>query len=184
MFHLITGNLLQDNGINYITNDMIGIQVTYNGEREQGTFFLYPIIDDHAKTIKYYAFDGASQKESFVSVLKISGIWPKIAYEIAWTDKIKLMNAINTFDLSFFQSIPGIWPKTAKKILVELKSSFSDQDLIKINADDKLIKNIIKTLWTMGYDKNKVMMTLSTYEEEISQETLSIVLQWLIQHIK
>lgn len=74
MFHLITGKILNEQGNIYITNDLIGIQATYHGSQQQGTFFLYPIIDDHAKTIKYYAFDTASQKESFVSVLKISGI--------------------------------------------------------------------------------------------------------------
>ena len=64
------------------------------------------------------------------------------------------------------------------------KSSFSEQDIIKINADDKLVKNIVKTLSAMGYDKNKVMTTLATYKDEISQETLSLVLQWLIQNMK
>ncbi len=184
MFHLITGKLINEQGSIYISNTMIGIQTQYNGSRDSGTFFLYPIIDDHAKTIKYYAFDTASQKESFSSILKISGIWPKIAYEIAWTDSTKLMDAIQNFDLVFFQSIPGIWPKTAKKILVELKSSFSEQDLIKINADDKLVKNIVKTLSTMGYDKTKIITTLAKYKEEISQDTLSVVLQWLIQNMK
>lgn len=141
-------------------------------------------MDEHAKTIKYYAFDTASQKESFSSVLKISGIWPKIAYEISWIDSTRLMQAIESFDLAFFQSIPGIWPKTAKKVLVELKSSFSDKDLIKINADDKLVKNIVKTLGAMWYDKTKVLTTLSKYDGQISQETLSLVLQWLIENLK
>lgn len=184
MFHLIAGTLTNYDNQTYIANNLIGIQVTYHGKQPEGTYFLYPIIDDHAKTVKYYAFDTASQKESFSSTLKISGIWPKTAYEIAWTDQVKLMNAINTFDVAFFQSIPGIWPKTAKKILVELKSSFSEKDLIKINADDKLVKNIVKTLGAMGYDKTKILTTLSQYDQEISQETLSVVLQWLIQHIK
>lgn len=184
MFHLISGNLTSYDNQHYISNDLIGIQVTYHGKQEKGTYFLYPIMDEHAKTIKYYAFDTASQKESFSSVLKISGIWPKIAYEISWIESIKLMHAIESFDIAFFQSIPGIWPKTAKKVLVELKSSFSDKDLIKINADDKLIKNIVKTLGTMGYDKTKVLNTLSQYDGIISQDTLSIVLQWLIENLK
>lgn len=94
------------------------------------------------------------------------------------------MQAIETFDLVFFQSIPGIGPKTAKKVLVELKSSFSDKDLIKINADDKLIKNIVKTLGTMWYDKTKVLSKLSTYDGVISQETLAWVMQWLIENLK
>lgn len=183
MFHFISGTVLATTEATYITNSFIGIQVTYQGQRTEGNFFLYPIIDEHSKTIKYYAFDSDSQKNSFSSVLKISGIWPKIAYEIARADPTKLTNAINTFDVAFFQSIPGIWPKTAKKVLVELKSSFSDKDLIKINADDKIVKNIIKTLGAMGYDKNKVMTTLATYDGEISQDTLSHVLQRLVQHI-
>jgi Holliday junction resolvasome RuvABC DNA-binding subunit len=74
MFHLISGNLTSYDNQHYISNDLIGIQVTYHGKQEQGTYFLYPIMDEHAKTIKYYAFDTAAQKESFSSVLKISGI--------------------------------------------------------------------------------------------------------------
>ena len=184
MFHLITGNLHNYENQLYIANDLLGIQVTYHGKQTQWTYFLYPIMDEHSKTIKYYAFDTANQKESFSSVLKISGIWPKIAYEISWIDSSKLMQAIESFDLAFFQSIPGIGPKTAKKVLVELKSSFSDKDLIKINADDKLVKNIIKTLSAMWYDKTKVLTTLSKYENTISQDTLSVVLQRLIENLK
>ena len=184
MFHLITGNLNNYENQLYISNDLLGIQATYHGKQSQWTYFLYPIMDEHTKTIKYYAFDSASQKESFSSVLKISGIWPKIAYEISWIDAAKLMQAIDTFDLVFFQSIPGIGPKTAKKVLVEIKSSFSDKDLIKINADDKLVKNIVKTLGTMGYDKTKVLTKLSTYDGVISQDTLAWVMQWLIENLK
>jgi Holliday junction resolvasome RuvABC DNA-binding subunit len=83
--------------------------------------------------------------------------------------------------VAFFQTIPGIGPKTAKKILVELKSSFSSKDLIKINADDKLVKNITKTLTAMGYDKTKVLTKLAQYEDEINDETLATVLQWMIK---
>lgn len=184
MFHLITGSLSNYDNQLYIHNDLLGIQVTYHGKQDKGNYFLYPIIDEHSKTVKYYAFDTASQKESFSSVLKISGIGPKIAYEISWIDSGKLMQAIDSFDLAFFQSIPGIGPKTAKKVLVELKSSFSDKDLIKINADDKLVKNITKTLTLMGYDKTKVLTKLSTYDGVISQDTLSVVMQWLIEHLE
>lgn len=84
MFHLIHATLQNHDNQIYLTNDMIGIQVTYHGKQSAGIYFLYPIMDEHAKTIKYYAFDTASQKESFSSVLKISGIGPKIAYEISW----------------------------------------------------------------------------------------------------
>lgn len=184
MFHLIIGQRTSYWSDEYITNAYVGIQVSYKWAQKEWTFFLHPIIDDHSKSIKYFAFDTNSQKDTFLNMLKIQGIWPKVAFEIAHLDHNRLSNAVQWFDISFFQSIPGIWPKTAKKILVELKSSFSDNDLIKINADDKLIKNITKTLTTMWYDKNKVLTKLSSYEQSIATETLPEVLQWMIKELK
>ncbi len=184
MFHFISGQAVQYNTDTYITNDLFGIQVQYKWKKDKGNFFLHPIIDDHTKSIKYFAFDEASQKDTFLNLLKIQGIWPKVAFEIADIDKFKISAAIESFDIAFFQAIPGIGPKTAKKILIELKNSFSDRDLTKINADDKLIKNIMKTLTTMWYDKTKVLTTLSKYPDEIRQETLSAVLQWMIGELK
>lgn len=192
MFHFITWTLTQFWSDLYITNDLFGIQVTYkwkesshpSGGARGERFFLHPIIDEHSKSVKYFAFDEASQKETFLNLLKIQWIWPKVAFEIAHIEKSKISNAIENFDLAFFQSVPGIGPKTAKKILIELKNSFSDKDLIKINADDKLVKNITKTLTSMGYDKSKVLTTLSKYPDLISTETLSAVLQWMIGELK
>lgn len=195
MFHFITWALTQFWSDLYIANQLFGIQVTYKGKVESKketlnsqlstfNFFLHPIIDEHSKSVKYFAFDEASQKETFLNLLKIQWIWPKVAFEIAHIEKSKISNAIENFDLAFFQSIPGIGPKTAKKILIELKNSFSDKDLIKINADDKLVKNITKTLTSMGYDKTKALMTLSKYPDLISTETLSAVLQWMIGELK
>lgn len=97
---------------------------------------------------------------------------------------MKLAEAIENFDVAFFQALPGVGPKTAKKILVELKSSFSEQDIIKVNADEALVKNIVKTLSQMGYEKTKVMRALAQYKGAIVQEELPIVLQWLIQQLQ
>jgi Holliday junction DNA helicase RuvA len=54
-------------------------------------------------------------------MLKISGIGPKTAFQIVQLPKESLENAIKTLDAKFFQAIPGIGPKSAKKILLELK---------------------------------------------------------------
>ncbi len=183
MFHYIVGKII-DNQPDYIINDHRGIQALYHGKQTSWAYFLYPMLDERSKTIAYYAFDSAVQKSSFESVLKISWIWPKTAYELARTDQQKLYNAINDFDLSFFQSIKGIGPKTAKKILVELKSNFSEIDLIKINADDRLVKDITKSLGQMGYDRQQVLQLLSKYDQEISQKTLQTVVQRLIGELK
>ena len=72
MFHYITGTLSQHGADIYITNDMIGICVLYTGSQSSGSWLLHPSIDDHAKTIRYYAFDSIDQKALFTTLTKIS----------------------------------------------------------------------------------------------------------------
>jgi len=49
-------------------------------------------------------------------------------------------------DIKFFQSIPGIGPKSAKKILLEMKGNFDLQDVQTMDIDQKLYKDIVKSL--------------------------------------
>ena len=74
MFHYIQGTLSRHGTDQYITNTMFGIQVTYDGPTDQHDFFVYPHLDDTAKTIRYYAFATASDKSLFEKLLKVSGI--------------------------------------------------------------------------------------------------------------
>jgi Holliday junction resolvasome RuvABC DNA-binding subunit len=48
--------------------------------------------------------------------------------------------------VKFFQAIPGIGPKSAKKILLELKDSFNAEDMQRLDLDQKLYKDIVKSL--------------------------------------
>ncbi|HCY20860.1 TPA: hypothetical protein DIC40_03255 [Patescibacteria group bacterium] len=60
--------------------------------------------------------------------------------------KEQLHNAIKTLDVKFFQSIPGIGPKSAKKIVLELKGNFDIEEVQAMDIDQKLYKDIIKSL--------------------------------------
>ena len=193
MFHLFQWRLSLHNGISYIANDLFGIEVTYQwpippvkGDSEAGglsTFFIYPHLDDNAKTIKYYAFPSSQAKALFEKLLKINGVWPKAAFSLTQLGQEKLAHAVETFDVAVLQSIPGIWPKGAKKILVELKGSFSDKDMLKINADDKLVKDITKMLTTMGYDKSRILGALSSYTEPLAKENVQTIVAWLVKKL-
>jgi hypothetical protein len=72
MFHLFTGKCVSYANKKYLQNQYFGIQASYLGTQSEGTFFLYPYIDDNKKTIVYYAFDSADQKALFENMLKIS----------------------------------------------------------------------------------------------------------------
>lgn len=87
---------------------MFGIQVQYLGHATQGSFFLYPYMDDNKKTIVYFCFESSDQKNLFEHILKINGVGPKTALQIAQLPKEQLQKAIKNIDVKFFQNIPGI----------------------------------------------------------------------------
>ena len=74
-----------------------------------GRFVLsYPYLDDNKKTILYYAFDTASQKDVVENMLKISGVGPKTALHLVQLPVAEMQEAIRTLNVKFFQSVPGV----------------------------------------------------------------------------
>lgn len=183
MFHLFTGKVHSYQGKIYIQNESFGIQVSYLWTKSEAMFFLYPYIDDNKKTIVYFAFDTAEQQALFESLLKISGIGPKTAFQIVQLPKASFQEAIKTVDVKFFQSIPGIGPKSAKKILLELKWTVGLDDFEKITIDEKLFKDITKSLKNFGYDTSRVKEVLIKYEWQISKDTIPEAIKRIIKNI-
>lgn len=116
-------------------------------------------------------------------MLKISGVWPKTAFQICQLPTGELKAAIETLDAKFFQQIPGIWPKLAKKIILELKGTFDLQQAERIDTKHKVFKSVVKTLKNLGYDATKVQEVLRTYKGNLDQADLSEVVKWTISRL-
>ncbi|HBB04014.1 TPA: hypothetical protein DCZ39_03910 [Patescibacteria group bacterium] len=57
-----------------------------------------------------------------------------------------LKQALKNVDVKFFQAIPGIGPKSAKKIVLQLRGTFDVEDIQRMDIDQKLYKNIVTSL--------------------------------------
>jgi len=86
-------------------------------------------------------------------------------------------------DTKFFQAIPGIGPKSAKKIILELKGTINLADMHTIELDQKLFKDIVKSLKGFGYDTDSVKSALSKYEGTLSKENMGEVIKRVISQI-
>ncbi|MCK9467236.1 MAG: helix-hairpin-helix domain-containing protein [Candidatus Absconditabacterales bacterium] len=180
MLHIINGEVKKYGKQIFIQNSVFGIQVAYFGSKKKGIFFLYPYLDDNKKTINYFAFDTVEQKITFEDLFKISGIGPKTAFQIVQFPKDQLNIAIQSLDSKLLQSIPGIGPKSAKKILLELKGNFDFEDLAKMDIDQKLYKSIVTSLRGFGYDTNSIKETLQKYDGKITKNNMAEVIKRVI----
>lgn len=185
MIHYITWSIQSIDSTNIlIINASFGIQALYNGKQKtKGDFFLFPYMDENLKTVSYFAFDTLQQKHAFSQMLKISGVWPKTAFGIANMDTKVLENAIETFDVKTLQGIPWVGPKTAKRLLVELKSTLTKKDVAKLTIDDKLLRSIVLALKSHGYDATTVKKQLATCTIPLDKEHMPEIIKWLITTI-
>lgn len=183
MFHHFTWKIQKIWSETLIFNDLFGIQALYAGPQKQGAFFLYPYLDDQKKTVLYFAFDDHLQKTNFEKMLKISGVWPKTAFQIVQIPALELKSAIEKLDTKFFQSIPGIGPKLAKKIILELKDNFQLEDAQTIDSKHKQFKNIVKSLKNLGYDTEKVKTILTSYNGNLETDDLTSIIKRVISQI-
>lgn len=184
MLHLIKWKIQNHWPKKIVFNGQFGVEVFYNGVSTEGFFYLHPYIDDTNKTVKYFCFESIDQKLVFEKLCKISGVGPKTAFNISDIPALILQEAVDSFDTSILEQVQWIGKKTAKKIMVELKDSLSVWDITKINTDNKVFNNIVKTLTTMGYEKEKVSQALHSYPEEIKKDNVQEIVIWLINSLR
>lgn len=187
MFHLFTGKITKFGDQTIIANQYFGIQISYFGQQKEWTVFVHPHIDDTTKTISYFAFDDIGQKDFFQKLYKIQWIWPKTAFSLSSIPLETMKEAVQNFDTKIFESIPGVWPKTAKRLLIELKSTINKKDISKLAMDETLYKNIVKTLTNMWYEKSKISSLVDRYISEngkIEKKDMQDAILRIVRNVK
>ena len=183
MFHSIRGVVSHYWEHIYIETDTVWVAVQYAWSASQGHFHLHPQIDVNYQTIKYYAFDAIGQKDRFTRMLKISWIWGKVAYTIAFLPDDELFSAIESADPKYFQKLPWVGPKTAKRLLVELKGTITKEEMQRINGDQQVFKNISWSLQNLGYSKQAISEAAQNIPFAMTQETLQEAMKRFIDHL-
>ena len=113
--------------------------------------------------MELYGFYDDHERDVFMQLNSISGIGPRSAMNIlSGTDPIEFKKKIIDSDVASLTSIPGIGTKTAKRIIVELKDKFTDQDtgsdldfLLESSDKDK-IDDVTKVLISLGYKRSSI----------------------------
>lgn len=183
MFHLMHGYLSRHGERVYLDNALFGLEVIYKGIQTEGTFFLFPQRDQTNQTFKYFAFDTIEQKSRFEQLLKIQGVGWKSAYQLGMLPPEDVQQAIERMDMTYFQKFPGIGPKTAKRLLVELKHHFSAHDFQKLTLDQDLQDDIIHALKPLGYAVTDIKKLLPKQPYPFVREQLPEIMKRLIDHL-
>ena len=116
------------------------------------------IIREDTNTL--YGFLDSNEKKLFDTVIKINGVGPKVALAICSTfTPTSFAQIVSTSDVGSLKRVPGIGPKGASRILVEL-SGF----VVEANGNDTAINtsasDAVLALESLGFKKEAINKAL------------------------
>ncbi len=127
---------------------------TYDELPEVGSaVFLNTYLQISENSHSLYAFSKLEEKSLFKMLVGINGIGPKKAMPILSSSiPDDIINRIVSGDVPMLSSLPGIGPKTAKRIIIELKDKLSDYSAsISDIEDNNIVNDALNALTVLGY---------------------------------
>lgn len=122
-----------------------------------------------------FGFLAKDEKKMFDTLLKINGVGPKVAIAVCSTFvPDTFAKIINSKDVSMLKRVPGIGPKAASRILVELADFIVDGS----SGNEKLDNSHIEAsmaLESLGFKKDEVRKALAG----LTGETATLVKEGL-----
>jgi Holliday junction DNA helicase RuvA len=134
-----------------------------------------------------YGFFEASEKLLFRTLIKVSGVGPKLALAILSGMAVdEFVRTVNANDVSSLVRMPGVGKKTAERLIIEMRDKLSEWDQAPAgttfdggSADGaaKFRKEAENALVTLGYkaaEANKVINQIVTDNPDVSDSETMI----------
>ena len=183
MIEFISGYLLEKTpNTTVIDTHGIGYKIfislnTYNSLPELNqkiTLMTYFNVSE--KNQELFGFNSKVEKELFIMLISVSGIGPKIAINLlSFVQPDDFKQRIITGEVELLTSLPGIGPKTAKRIIIELKDKFikSNRNDLPIESSSDIDSDVYSALINLGFKSSDVRIALNKINQnnkELSTE--------------
>ena len=135
-----------------------------------------------ADTLQLYGFATPDEKQTFVKLLTIPRIGPKLAVAIlSGISPQDLAQALAAGDLRRLSAIPGLGRKSAERLLVELKGKLHPESLhlppTSVGPEGSLWDDALSALINLGYSRSLAENVLRTVHDQEKPLTLEDILR-------
>ena len=150
--------LLNVNGVGYELDAPLNVFYELADLGSQVQLYVHMVVREDAQNL--YGFASLKQRDLFRSLIKVSGIGPKVALAILSSlTADELLSCVAHEDVATLVAVPGIGKKTAQRLLVELKdrlerefgTAMPDVPSGKASGAVSKERDAIEALITLGY---------------------------------
>ncbi len=173
--------IIDCNGIGYFINITINTYEKIPSE-EHLKLFIHLIIREDSHTL--YGFYDVVEREMFKLLINVNGVGPSTARMVLskLTPK-EFQKAVVTNDVGVVKSVKGIGPKSAQRIIIELKDKL-DKDLdinnLSLPVENKIKEEALNALEVLGFTKKQIEKVIDSFlkkdptisVEELIKQTL------------
>ena len=188
MFSYLKGFLAQK-GQNYVVIDVSGVGfkvytsmtslegITAKNENDPVTFYTYLYIKEGIMDL--YGFSTQEELNMFELLISVSGVGAKGAIAILSSlTPQKLAVSLVTNDVSSIKKASGIGPKTAQRIILELKDKIKNEELTASAEEGGISEEIpltssraeaVSALMVLGYSKFEAERAVSKIDTSLTE---------------
>ena len=134
---------------------------------------IYTYYEHREDYTRIFGFSSKNRLNFFKKLISVNGVGSKMAMAILGSIEVeKLATAIATDDVNAVKSAPGVGPKLAAKIILELKDKIDNSELITVKkiVKSKNLDEAIVALKVLGYSDKEIEL----YTEEVEIEGKSV----------
>lgn len=132
------------------------------------TVFIYQSVKEDS--LELFGFVSAEQKEAFLLLLSVKGIGPKSAIAaLAGGTTTDLYQAINRGDSKYLTSFPGIGPKAAQQIVLDLQGKIKIESVTNNNPNSLDAQD---ALLALGYSRKDIMDVFSKLDMNLDLNSM------------
>lgn len=147
--------VIECNGVGYELKISLN---TYSklGNEENCKLFTEFIVREDAQLL--YGFKENSEKRLFQLLISVSGVGPATALLVlSSADAEEIQHAILSDNVAWFKGVKGIGPKTAQRVILDLKDKLSKENISSDNSfgeSNTIKEEALSALINLGFNKN------------------------------
>ncbi|HEX8979346.1 MAG TPA: Holliday junction branch migration protein RuvA [Parasulfuritortus sp.] len=118
-----------------------------------------------------YGFLTGKEREVFRTLIKISGVGPKLALSVLSGMSVdELAQAVAMQETGRLVKVPGVGKKTAERLLLELKGKLADALPTVAGSSATVAHDALNALMALGYSDKEALPALKQLPDDLSLE--------------
>jgi Holliday junction DNA helicase RuvA len=156
--------IIETNGIGYHLNISLNTYSSLPAEEECKLFTEFVVRED-AQIL--YGFQSQAERELFRLLVSVSGVGPSTAMMVLSAGHAsEIQEAIIGGDVAWFKSVKGIGPKSAQRIIIDLKDKVgkveAGEDILPFEGNTTK-EEALSALVMLGFNKNQAEKVVSKH---------------------